>query len=68
MACLYFITHGLNQYIVLLFVNIPFVAFFAQIAVLENSRHLLNHLTKELKQATTWSLPFSGALGSLVFT
>ena len=48
--------------------SIFFVAFFAQIAVLENSRHLLNHLNKELKQTTTWSLPFSGALGSLVFT
>ena len=48
--------------------SIFFVAFFAQIAVLENSRHLLNHLDKELKQTTTWSLPFSGALGSLVFT
>ena len=48
--------------------SIFFVSFFAQIAVLENSRHLLNHLTKEVKQTTTWSLPFSGALGSLVFT
>ena len=46
--------------------SIFFVSFFAQIAVLENSRHLLNHLTK--KQTTTCSLPFSGALGSLVFT
>ena len=48
--------------------SIFFVSFFAQIAVLENSRHLLNHLTKEVKQTTTWSLPFSGALDSLVFT
>ena len=50
--------------------SIFFVAFFAKalIAVLENSRHLLNHLTKEVKQTTTWSLPFSGALDSLVFT
>ena len=48
--------------------SIFFVSFSAQIAVLENSRHLLNHLDKELKQTTTWSLPFSGALGSLVFT
>ena len=48
--------------------SIFFGSFSAQIAVLENSRHLLNHLDKELKQTTTWSLPFSGALGSLVFT
>ena len=48
--------------------SIFFVTFFAQIAVLENSSHLLNHLDKELKQTTTSSLPFSGALGSLVFT
>ena len=48
--------------------SIFFVTFFAQIAVLENSSHLLNHLDKELKQTTTCSLPFSGALGSLVFT
>ena len=48
--------------------SIFFVSFFAQIALWENSRHLLNHLTKEVKQTTTWSLPFSGALGSLVFT
>ena len=48
--------------------SIFFVSFFAQIALWENSRHLLNHLTKELKQTTTCSLPFSGALGILVFT
>ena len=48
--------------------SIFFVAFFAQIAVLENSRHLLNHLNKEVKQTTTCSLPFSCSLDSLVFT
>ena len=49
--------------------SIFFVAFFAKalIVVLENSRHFLNHLNKELKQTTTWSLPFSCSLDSLVF-
>ena len=65
-ACLYFITHGYS--VTVCKYSIFFVAFFAQIAVLENSRHLLNHLTKELKQTTTWSLPFSCSLDSLVFT
>ena len=47
--------------------SIFFVAFFAQIALWENSRHLLNHLTKEVKQTTTCSLTFSCSLDSLVF-
>ena len=47
--------------------SIFFVSFFAQIALWENSRHLLNHLTKEVKQTTTCSLTFSCSLDSLVF-
>ena len=70
-ACLYFITHGFNQYIVLLFVNISYsLSLFCQSinCSIEKLAPPFNDLNKELKQTTTWSLPFSGALSGLVFT